>query len=351
MAQAEPLAKLFRLFNESLKCVVLNACYSDVQATAICNEITCVVGMKSTIGDESALKFAAAFYDAIFAQCSIGMAFDMGCNALDLSNLSDSDVPALKAKGSSGLSYGELFASEKEKVAEPVRAGQAKSSAIEVPLDCDTLAGGGIAARNALVSTFNRLETAKVKNSDAKVVLTSARHKALLEEVQDRAKNDESGQSELSLAKEELRLEKLAAPINAIAYNPQINNWLESIEEKVVLALKFCEIVGSPNSRAPGYVDFDLVLKPARDVSFVFQIPDDIVAGIVKANGFETSGGVRMITSHWGFDVFDLPLQLVKSEILPKLIRFVYLPPYPSSKASYSDEHLLDLGHWTFGLH
>ena len=33
--QAEPLARLFHQFKDSLKCVVLNACYSDVQAAEI----------------------------------------------------------------------------------------------------------------------------------------------------------------------------------------------------------------------------------------------------------------------------------------------------------------------------
>lgn len=362
MTQAEPLAELFHLFSDSLKCVVLNACYSEVQAMAICNEITCVVGMKSTIGDESAIKFAVSFYDAIFAQCDISMAFKMGCNALDLSNLSDSDVPALQTKKGSELSYAELFESTRNTDATSIKAGQAdstkkthadqvQSSTIAVYLDCDTLADGGAEAKKSLTSAFNRLEIARVREQDAEVVLTSAHYRSLLENIQDSSKNDESGQMELSLANEELRLKKLAAPLNAIAYNTKINSWLGSVEERVDLALKFCEIVQSPYRRQPGHISFDLVLRPKLDASFVFQVSEDIVKEIVAKNGFEKHGGERMITSMWGFDIFDLPLTLIVSEILPKLIRFVYLPPSPSVKASYSDEHLLDLSNWTFGLH
>jgi hypothetical protein len=362
MAQAEPLAKLFHLFSDSLKCVVLNACYSDIQAKAICNEISCVVGMKSTIDDESAIKFAVSFYDAIFAQCSISMAFKMGCNALDLSNLRDSDVPALQTKKGSDPSYADIFDPARTTNATSIKieqagliknheADQAQCSTIPIYLDCDTLADGGVDAKKSLTFTFNRLETARVREQDAKVVLTSARYKSLLDQVQDSSKNDGSGHAELSLANEELRLEKLAAPINAIAYNPQINAWLSSIEERVDLALKFCEIVQSPYNHAPDCIDFDLVLRPKLDVSFVFQIPRDIVNEIVTKNGFEKHGGERMITSTWGFDIFDLPVKLVMSEVLPKLIRLVYLPPNRSVKASYSDEHLLNLSNWTFGLH
>ena len=92
-AMAEPLARLFHHFKAELKCVVLNACYSSKQADVIRNEIDYVIGMKSTVGDEPATKFAVAFYDAIFAGTDFRTGFDLGCTALDLNNLPDSDVP------------------------------------------------------------------------------------------------------------------------------------------------------------------------------------------------------------------------------------------------------------------
>ena len=92
-ASGAPLARLFHNFREHLKCVVLNACFSKVQAELIRNEIDYVVGMKSSIGDEPAMKFAVAFYDALFAGTDFRMAFDLGCSALDLHNLPDVNVP------------------------------------------------------------------------------------------------------------------------------------------------------------------------------------------------------------------------------------------------------------------
>ncbi|MCH8045113.1 MAG: CHAT domain-containing protein [Planctomycetes bacterium] len=92
-AQTEPLTKLVHHFKDSLKCVVLNACYSEVQATEIRQQIDYVVGMSRGIDDESATKFAVAFYDAVFAETTFRQAFDLACTAIDLNNLPDHDVP------------------------------------------------------------------------------------------------------------------------------------------------------------------------------------------------------------------------------------------------------------------
>lgn len=92
-AVAEPLAKLLHNFKDTLKCVVLNACYSEAQAKIISREIDYVVGMRSAVGDDCARKFAVAFYDAIFADTSYRIAFNLGCSALDLNRLPSADAP------------------------------------------------------------------------------------------------------------------------------------------------------------------------------------------------------------------------------------------------------------------
>ncbi|MFN6569836.1 MAG: hypothetical protein RMY31_021960 [Dendronalium sp. ChiSLP03b] len=45
------LAALFRLVAVHVNCVVLNACYSDIQAEAIVQHISFVIGMKTAIGE------------------------------------------------------------------------------------------------------------------------------------------------------------------------------------------------------------------------------------------------------------------------------------------------------------
>lgn len=92
-AHAAPLAKLLHHFKDRLKCVVLNACFSKVQADVIRQQVDYVVGMQAGIGDESATKFAVAFYDAIFAGTDFRVGFDLACTAIDLHNLPGAKVP------------------------------------------------------------------------------------------------------------------------------------------------------------------------------------------------------------------------------------------------------------------
>jgi hypothetical protein len=91
----ERLAKLFHLINEDVKCVVLNACLSEVQAKAISEHIDFVVGMKEEIGDSAALKFTQGFYEAIWAGQSFEKSFKFGCSAIDTANISQEHIPVI----------------------------------------------------------------------------------------------------------------------------------------------------------------------------------------------------------------------------------------------------------------
>ena len=111
-AHAEPLTKLFHHFKDALKCVVLNACFSEFQATQIRQQIDYVIGMSRGVDDESATKFAVAFYDAVFAGTTFRQAFDLACTAIDLDNLPDADVPVFltgPALGNTTLPYTALI--------------------------------------------------------------------------------------------------------------------------------------------------------------------------------------------------------------------------------------------------
>ena len=59
------LGQLFSVLKENIRCVILNACYSEQQAQAIAEHIDCVIGMSKAIGDKAAISFAAAFYQAL----------------------------------------------------------------------------------------------------------------------------------------------------------------------------------------------------------------------------------------------------------------------------------------------
>jgi hypothetical protein len=94
----DALARLFALCADSVKCVVLNACYSEVQADAIAKHIDYVVGMKKAIGDEAAVKFAVGFYDALGAGRDVEKAFEFGRTAIDLGGIREYLTPVLKKK-------------------------------------------------------------------------------------------------------------------------------------------------------------------------------------------------------------------------------------------------------------
>lgn len=89
------LGNLFAILKGNIRCVVLNACYSEHQAQAIAEHIDCVVGMSKAVGDKSAISFAAAFYQALGYGKSIKQAFDLGCVQVDLEGLNEQETPRL----------------------------------------------------------------------------------------------------------------------------------------------------------------------------------------------------------------------------------------------------------------
>lgn len=94
---ARALSTAFALLKDNIRCVVLNACYSEIQAKAIAESIDCVVGMSTAIGDQAAIEFASAFYQALGYGRSVRTAFDLGCNQIDLASLGEQDTPQLLA--------------------------------------------------------------------------------------------------------------------------------------------------------------------------------------------------------------------------------------------------------------
>ena len=96
----EALANLFALFADPtepnpIHCVVLNGCYSAIQAEAIAEQVPYVVGMTQAIGDRAAIDFAVGFYDALGAGRSVEFAYKLGCAAIDLAGKPESATPIL----------------------------------------------------------------------------------------------------------------------------------------------------------------------------------------------------------------------------------------------------------------
>jgi hypothetical protein len=65
LVSTDTLTNLFELFKERIACVVINACYSQVQAEAIVQHIDYVIGMNQAIRDDAAIAFSIGFYRAL----------------------------------------------------------------------------------------------------------------------------------------------------------------------------------------------------------------------------------------------------------------------------------------------
>ena len=98
LVSTESLARLFKSFQEDVKCVLLNACYSENQAAAIHQHIDCVMGMNQAIGDQAAIKFAVGFYDALGAGKPYEVCFELGCASIDLEGIAESQTPVIKIR-------------------------------------------------------------------------------------------------------------------------------------------------------------------------------------------------------------------------------------------------------------
>ena len=90
----ETLSGLFKLVADHVQCVVLNACYSKIQADRIAEYIDYVIGMDEAIDDQAAIDFAVGFYDAIGSGRSLEDAYHFGCNAASMTD-NNKDLIAL----------------------------------------------------------------------------------------------------------------------------------------------------------------------------------------------------------------------------------------------------------------
>jgi hypothetical protein len=98
------IASLFKLFVDKLSCVVLNGCYSEIQAVEIAQHIPYVVGIDKEIGEQLSITFAIGFYDALGAGEDIDFAFRLGCASIQMEGELESEFLVFYRNGD--LIYG-----------------------------------------------------------------------------------------------------------------------------------------------------------------------------------------------------------------------------------------------------
>jgi len=97
LVSTDALANLFANF-PTIQCVILNACYSAVQASALVKHIPFVIGMNRPIGDRAAILFSTGFYQALGKGQSVETAFNLGRNNIELQGLDEQSKPVLKQR-------------------------------------------------------------------------------------------------------------------------------------------------------------------------------------------------------------------------------------------------------------
>jgi inactive STAND len=94
------LINLFELFADKLHCVVLNGCYSEMQAKAIAWHIPYVIGLEKANSNQARICFSVAFYDALVAGRDVEFAFKLGKVAIEMEITCQEDyrLPVLHRK-------------------------------------------------------------------------------------------------------------------------------------------------------------------------------------------------------------------------------------------------------------
>jgi len=95
---SEGLGQVIRAAGDGIQLVVLNACYTKLQAEALAAHVPCVIGMPDVIGDKAAILYAAELYRALAFGKSVAIAHQCGLASLTMHSTSGQarDVEAAK---------------------------------------------------------------------------------------------------------------------------------------------------------------------------------------------------------------------------------------------------------------
>ncbi|HEU4539371.1 MAG TPA: CHAT domain-containing protein, partial [Polyangiaceae bacterium] len=95
---ADALVSLFQTLRGNVSLVVLNACFSEDQAAAVCDSVGLAVGMSAAIDDKAAIAFSGAFYEALAYGRSVAEAFALGATSIRALGICQARVPRLFAR-------------------------------------------------------------------------------------------------------------------------------------------------------------------------------------------------------------------------------------------------------------
>jgi hypothetical protein len=91
----DAVAAIFEATGNHIRCVVMNACYSEAQARAINAHVPFVVGTLEEIDDDAAIAFSRGFYRAIGAGRTVKEAFQFAVVEIKIYDLPGPLIPVL----------------------------------------------------------------------------------------------------------------------------------------------------------------------------------------------------------------------------------------------------------------
>lgn len=237
IVRTDAISQLFGAFQVGeIECVLLNACYSEVQATAIHQFVDCVIGMNQPIGDQSAVDFAEGFYDALGAGRDYDEAFEIGRSAIALSGSPDQSIPVLKYRKRQGAtapaSQGTSDPSPAPITPEPAKAAQSQSignvtiSGSNNPFNA-VQAGGDVSINQSQTQT-------KVTNPDLQAAIAAVEQLKQAIAATDEIDETEKAMAAIPVQKLEAELQK-PQPDKGVA-NKMVTTLKRALDGVIVLA-------------------------------------------------------------------------------------------------------------------
>ncbi|MFO0604600.1 MAG: CHAT domain-containing protein [Polyangiales bacterium] len=124
-ARPEQLAKLFAVVGPelSIRCVVLNACYSEALARALAAHVDCVIGVPTALKDRVAVAFAGALYQAIGFGRDLDAAYRYACAQVELTVPTRGALPTLHCREGVSAADIRFLQAARSTVTRPTGAG------------------------------------------------------------------------------------------------------------------------------------------------------------------------------------------------------------------------------------
>lgn len=95
LVNKEAITMAISTASDTVQLVLFNACFSELQAENIVQNIEAAIGMNDSVSDKAAITFAAQFYSAVGFGCSLKKAYNQAIAAIMLEGIPQERVPQL----------------------------------------------------------------------------------------------------------------------------------------------------------------------------------------------------------------------------------------------------------------